>query len=49
MAKNTTIRVKGKVYQNRLLKSFSSGFSSGSSRFGSKGSKVIPHLGQFPG
>jgi hypothetical protein len=48
IAKVVTIPVNGSVHQKRLVKSFSSGFSSSPSS-GSTGSSVIPHFGQLPG
>jgi len=48
MAMTVTTMVSGSVHQKRRRKSVSSGFSS-SSRLGSTGSSVMPHLGQLPG
>src|SRR3546814_5382430 len=47
MASVVTITVKGKVHQNRRVKSASSGLSSSS--VGISGSSAMPHLGQFHG
>ena len=48
MASTVTTTVSGSVHQKRRWKSLSSGFSCSSSS-GSKGSSVMPHLGQLPG
>ena len=47
IASASTTSVSGKVHQKRREKSRNSGLSS--SRSGSRGSSVIPHLGQVPG
>ena len=46
IASARTTSVSGKVHQKRREKSRNSGLSS--SRSGSRGSSVIPHLGRFP-
>ncbi len=49
MASKVTMTVRGRVHQNRRVKSRNSGLSSSASSVGSIGSSVMPHLGQLPG